>query len=102
MEYITNMQTAEALLKRFYRFYDGLIKTITIELNGLNHDITIEIVVKDSTISEDNYYVQIRITFDKVNEYCIRYGLGGYIYVLSFGAAFTFQPDGTFFCRFSR
>jgi hypothetical protein len=98
MEVVNNMQTAEALLHRFYRFYDGLVKSFIIEIDILKNDIILEIQVKDSLKSGN--FVILRITFEKVTEYCIKYGLGGYIYVLSFGAVFSFQPDETFFVDF--
>lgn len=89
----------QSFMERFYRCYDGVIQSISIDMaaGAKKYSIVVAIQVKDATIEDENYWVNLTLHFKNVSEFHIDVANKGYIQVISFGVSVLYNDGKLFF-----
>lgn len=73
------------VLSRFYRFYDGVIRSITLEYTGKTRHAEIRVACRDSASTRTEGWVCVRVVVRDIREFSVRERYRTSLQVLSQG-----------------
>lgn len=73
--HLQTQEQCDAIAKRFYEFYDGVLRNIRVVYQGRGEvDLEVELSSRDAETTEDEGWVCVRICVRNVREFGIREG----------------------------